>query len=40
MMERIGAVQACVDKIVSGQTGEIDSKTDERIGENEEKRFR
>ena len=26
MMERIGAVQACVDKIVSGQTGEIDIK--------------
>ena len=25
-MERIGAVQACVDKIVSGQTGEIDIK--------------
>ena len=26
MMERIGAVQACVDKIVSGQTGKIDIK--------------
>ena len=26
MMERIGAVQACVDKIVSGQTKEIDIK--------------